>query len=526
MTPEELRAALTDPARPELALLDAREQGVFSGGHLFHASSAPLSRLELMLGELAPRADVTLVWCDGGGGEDLAERAAARSRQLGYRRAEVLAGGVAGWAAAGGEVYTGVNVPSKAFGEIVEHVYGTPRLEATELAARVAAGEPLVILDSRPLREYRRMSIPGGVDCPGAELAYRVHDLAPDPTTLVVVNCAGRTRSIIGAQSLINAGIPNPVVALKNGTMGWELAGLTLEHGQDRLAPEPTAQGLARAQQAAERVAARFGVRRCSEADLGRWLAEADRTTFVLDVRSPEEFEAGRRAGSRSAPGGQLVQATDEYVGVRNARIVLVDDTGVRATMTASWLLQLGWPEVWVLDGGLGGELESGPVEVAPLGGWPEIDEIPRNVVDTAASVVLDLADSVRYRRGHVPGAWWAVRSRFAEAAAKLPAPLMDLVLVSPDNALARLAAPDARATWPTARVRVLAGGGDGWRRAAMPQREGFDRPTTTPDDVWYKPYDHDDADVVRRDMEDYLTWEVALVGQVERDPTVAFPRF
>jgi hypothetical protein len=31
------------------------------------------------------------------------------------------------------------------------------------------------------------------------------------------VNCAGRTRSIIGTQSLINAGVPNPVTALRNG---------------------------------------------------------------------------------------------------------------------------------------------------------------------------------------------------------------------------------------------------------------------------------------------------------------------
>ena len=104
------------------------------------------------------------------------------------------------------------------------------------------------------------MNIPGAIDTPGAELAYRVHDLAPDPEVQVVVNCAGRTRSIIGAQSLINAGIRNPVAALKNGTMGWVLAGYELEHGQDRSAPNPSETGITRARACANNVSERFGV--------------------------------------------------------------------------------------------------------------------------------------------------------------------------------------------------------------------------------------------------------------------------
>src|SRR6267142_5795800 len=119
----------------------------------------------------------------------------------------------------------------------------------------------MVVLDSRPFEEYQRMCIPGGVDTPGAELAYRVHDLAADEQTLVVVNCAGRTRSIIGCQSLRNAGIANRVVALKDGTMGWQLSGREVEQGASRRAVDPSAAGLAKAEAAAERVAQRFGVK-------------------------------------------------------------------------------------------------------------------------------------------------------------------------------------------------------------------------------------------------------------------------
>ena len=154
--------------------------------------------------------------------------------ELGWADVTVLEGGVAAWPHTR---YSGVNVPSKAFGEWVERRFGTPHLTAVELHERFERGERMVVLDSRPLREFRRMSIPGAVDCPGAELVYRVHDLLDDDATTVVVNCAGRTRSIIGAQSLRNAGVPNPVFALEGGTMGWELAGFGVTSGCEQHVP-------------------------------------------------------------------------------------------------------------------------------------------------------------------------------------------------------------------------------------------------------------------------------------------------
>src|SRR6185437_951569 len=225
-----LKAMLNDGG--ELALIDVREEGAFGRNHLLFACCLPLSRLEMRIDALVPRRGARIVLCDADDG--LAQRAASRLMRLGYRNLAVLAGGVAAWQAAGYELFSGVNVPSKAFGEFVEHHDETPRLTAAEVAAKRAENAEMVILDSRPMGEYRAMNIPGGIDCPGAELVWRVHDTAPRPETLVVVNCAGRTRSIIGAQSLINAGIANRVVALKDGTMGWHLAGLKLEKGQSK----------------------------------------------------------------------------------------------------------------------------------------------------------------------------------------------------------------------------------------------------------------------------------------------------
>ena len=445
------------------------------------------------------------------GDEGLAQKAAARLAGLGYTELAVLEGGCTGWRAAGGELFSGVNVPSKAFGEFVEHHYGTPRIPPDELKSYLEKGRRLVILDSRPFEEYHRMNIPGGVDAPGAELAFRVHDLAPDPHTLVVVNCAGRTRSIIGCQSLRNAGIPNPVVALKDGTMGWDLAGFECERGSTRVAPDPSSEGRARAHAVADRVAARFHVRFADAASVTTWQSDQRRTLYLLDVRTREEFERSRVAGSRHAPGGQLVQASDEYVAVRNGRVVLIDPERVRAVMTASWLNQMGWPEVYVLDDLGALPRESGPRTPPPVKKWPA-------VTDVSGATVLDLATSLRFKQSHIPGAWWGVRSRLAEAKAKM-GNARRLVLTSEDGLLAHLAAPEAAELWPE--VKVLEGGNAAWLAAGRPSESGLARATTTLDDVSYKPYDH--AANYEKHARDYLQWEVALVEQIKRDPTIRF---
>ena len=511
----------------ELAVLDAREQGVFLRSHLFHPACIPLSHLELLLPSRVPRPDTRIVWCDDGTA-GLAERAARTASRLGWSNCSVLDGGTAGWAAHGGELYAGVNVPSKAFGEFVEHTYGTPRLPAAELKALLDAGADMVVLDSRPIQEFRNMSIPTGTDCPGAELVHRVKELVTDPDTLVVVNCAGRTRSIIGSQSLINAGLENRVVALENGTMGWELAGFQVDRGNETHAPEPSPASRAWAEQAASRVGQRFGVERITHDRLATWQADTTRTTYLLDVRTPDEYEAGHLPGSGSAPGGQLVQATDEYVATRNARLVLVDDNGVRATMTASWLRQMGWNDTVVLatEGLHDQQLETGLPPRHSVGSAPtiKVSELAARLAEPTL-VVIDLGTSLKYRdKGHIPGAWWGVRSRLHQARAAIGA-ADTVVLTSTDGQLAKLAVADAQQHWPDAELLALAGGTKGWRHAGHDMEPGFTRPTTEPDDVWYKPYDHPD-EVVAQHMQDYLTWEIALVEQLDRDPTVTFPRF
>lgn len=367
MTPQDIRHAWL--ARNEIAVFDLRDEHAFASGHPLFAAQIPPHRIAVEIARRVPRLATPIVVYDGEDG--LVDAAITQLHALGYTNVSALVGGLSAWAAAGYELFEDVNSYSKAFGELVEARRHTPSLPAADVQALIDEKADIAILDARRFDEYATMSIPTGTSVPGAELVLRARAAAPDPDTLIVVNCAGRTRSIIGTQSLINAGVPNRVVALRNGTIGWTLAGQALEHGQRRdvVAIDPEQRGEART--TARSVAYRAGVRHIGPDDLRALAEDTGRTLYRFDVRTPAEHVAGHPPGFVEAPGGQLVQETDAFAPVRGARIVLADDIGPRADMTASWLAQMGW-DVLVLDGGFAGDaaepLETGSTALPPRG--------------------------------------------------------------------------------------------------------------------------------------------------------------
>ncbi|MDB5575354.1 MAG: thiosulfate sulfurtransferase [Bradyrhizobium sp.] len=358
VTPSQVRSMLL--MRDEIALLDLRHEAAFATGHPLFAANMAAGRIALEAETRLPRKDVPIIVYDAG--EGLVAQAADRLKALGYTDVRQLAGGLQAWQAAGYEIFQDVNSYAKAFGELVESRRHTPSLAADEVAALIASKANIAVLDVRRFDEYATMNLPGSVSVPGAELVLRAGRAAPDPATIIIVKCAGRTRSIIGTQSLINAGVANRVVALRNGTIGWTLAKQNLEHGANRRGEVGAFEG---AKANARDVAYRAGVRHLGPEEAIALAAQRHRTLYRFDVRSVEEYAAGHIAGFCHYPGGQLVQEIDMAAPVRGARILLTDDKGVRADMTASWLAQMGW-ETYVLDGGYDDALEAGPPQVLP----------------------------------------------------------------------------------------------------------------------------------------------------------------
>ncbi|PQZ88924.1 MULTISPECIES: rhodanese homology domain-containing protein [Pseudomonas] len=514
----QIRQALLD--HQEVALVDVREEAPFAESHPLFAANIPLSKLELEVYSRIPRRDTEVTVYDHG--EGLAARAAERLVALGYTRVALLEEGLDGWRKAGGELFIDVNVPSKAFGELVESERHTPSLAAEEVQALLDNQADVVVLDARRFDEYQTMSIPTGISVPGAELVLRARELAPDPATRIIVNCAGRTRSIIGTQSLINAGVANPVSALRNGTIGWTLAGQKLAHGQSRRFAPTSEEHRQIAAADARRVADKARVGRASLADLQGWQQEVNRTTYLFDVRTPEEFEAGHLPGARSTPGGQLVQETDHVASVRGARLVLADDDGVRANMSASWLAQLGW-DVHVLDDLQPAQFSEKGAWVAPVPAPPQAELIsPHTLADWLGhgdTLVLDFTASANYVKRHIPGAWWALRAQLPQALAKAPA-AERYVLTCGSSQLARLAVAEVEAITGK-QVFLLQDGTAGWINAQLPLEEGDTHLASPRIDRYRRPYEG--TDNPKEAMQAYLDWEFGLVDQLARDGTHGF---
>ncbi|HYG45776.1 MAG TPA: rhodanese-like domain-containing protein, partial [Bordetella sp.] len=409
----ELKAWIHDEA--ELALLDVREHGQFGENHLFFAVPLPYSELELHIARLVPRAGTrTVIYGDAETGP--AVQAAARAlARLGYRQVHVLRGGIQAWRDAGYATFAGVNLPSKTFGEIAEHIYHTPSVSASKLHDMLNdAAENIIVLDGRPVAEYRKMNIPGAICCPNGELALRIGELAPDPRTKVVINCAGRTRSIIGAQTLINLGIPNEVYALENGTQGWYLADLPLEHQSSRVYPEQVSpQDLDGLRQRSRRLCEKFAVPSVDAAQVRTWLDDGAQNVFLCDVRTEEEHRQGSLpALVQHTPGGQLIQATDQYIGVRKARVVLCDTDGIRAPVVASWLKQLGWNVSLLQNPQQLGDLPAPAIDAPALSHTRELagSQLAAFVAAHPDGLILDARPSVQFRKGSLHGARWTIR--------------------------------------------------------------------------------------------------------------------
>lgn len=505
-------------AKGEIALIDVREAGQFGEGHMLFAVPCPYSRLEIDFPRLVPRTSTSIVLVDDGDG--VAERAACRLQAIGYGDVAVVDGGVAGWANAGYAIYKGVNVPSKLLGELVEHALEPQRITAATLAEWTSAGKRFRFFDTRPPAEYAKMRVPGSACLPNGELAHRIAAAVPDPDETVLITCAGRTRGLIGAAGLKLAGVPNPVFALENGTQGWALAGFELERG-NTAAPYPK---LNKEQQddSARRgraICERAGIRMIDAGEVARMLADGQRTTHVLDVRSHDEVREQPIKAAPHALSGQLIQSTDQWIGTRRSRVVLIDDTGLRAGLAAHWLKCLGYethvhriePETELLV----------PVipHAAPIAQLPSIAaRDAAEIVGQGAGVLVDLRTSGSFRKAHAKGACWSIRP-LLDHLAGVAGKRVFLFADEPD--VAALAAVDLGAAG-AAEVLFVHAGLTGWQQAGLDIVQGDASPTSS-EAIDFLIFVHDRHDGNLESSRRYLEWEQGLMAQTDEAERAEF---
>lgn len=496
----------------EVAFLDLREAGEFGEGHPFLAVPAPYSTLELAAPALVPRRDVPVILIDAGDG--VAERAACRLADLGYKDVSSVDGGTPAWARAGFTLFKGVNVPSKTLGELAETVFHPKMIGPETLRAWRAEGREFGFFDTRPPAEYAKMRVPGAVCLPNGELAHRHDAVRSDPERPILITCAGRTRGIVGAIGLELAGVGN-VYALENGTQGWALAGENLERGNavepfPALSPAETEASAARA----EAFAARHDIPFLDAAGFARLAEERARSLYLFDVRSAAEFAAGHIEGAIHALGGQLVQSTDQWVGVRHARIVLTDDTGMRAALAAYWLRQLGYATFVLRAADADGvaRAEAPPPPLAPL---PPVAPAEARARQEGGARILDLRSSRAHRDGAPAGALWTIRPRLDRSRLQtLPGGVpREALLLADDPRVAALAVPDLVEAG-VKDIALIEGGFAAWREAGLP----VGRPDGPGEGeaIDFLVFVHDRHDGNLESSRRYLAWEQGLLAQLD----------
>jgi rhodanese-related sulfurtransferase len=521
ISPASLRGMMESEA-PH-AVIDVREPMEFNAEQIHSTTNLPRGWLEFRIAGLVPVKSTPLAMVDDGEGR--AARSAKTLERHGYTGVCVLSGGLAGWKAAGLPIVRGTNVPSKEFGEVVLHEDRIPEIEAEALHALIEGKGPLRIFDARTENEYEHFAIPTGVSLPGGELILHAWDMDLDRETPLIINCAGRTRSIIGAGSLHRLGVKH-ARALRNGGMGFILAGLPLTRGEVSEVPRPSEKSRAHGEQLAKKLAEEEGIPAITVDQLAvlRKKSEVE-TLYVLDVRLAPEFRQGHIPGAISIPGGQAIQRTDEVAAVRAGKFVTYCDSGARATMAAYWLRRMGLKNVSFLRGGLTAWEAAGmPVEVSEdsadgespsTGGEPLGLEAAQGIVRGLSpeeartldgATVLDLDISPGFRAGHIANSRCLLRASLEESIEALcPDKSRPILLVCGDGSRSALSC-EALSGMGYGGAVYLVGGKCAWREAGLLLEEGdsgFEGPVI---DVALKPYD-----IGTGAMQEYLDWEENL---------------
>jgi rhodanese-related sulfurtransferase len=517
IVPETLQFLLANGSR--VGLIDVREEGEFNASHIASAVCVPRRLLESRVPQLFPFKGEQLVVCDDNGVRAL--RATQALQQMGYSRAALLWGGVNRWFSEDRPTEWGINVPSKDFGESVEVSEKVPTWTAAELAQQIAAGKAVRIFDTRTPEEFGRFTIPDAECIPNVEIALRAADIRrQSPEATIVINCGGRTRSIIGVSTLRRMGLEN-VVSLKNGTSGWVLAGYGVERGSRRvMLHPPSEESVALAERHARNIARDDGVDLINLDTLERLRTEAEHSSvYFIDVRTRNEYLRGHIPGFSWFPGGQAIQRSDDAVPFRDAPTVFCCDRLARAAITASWFRRIGYSQVMAVDGGVQawraadralalGDPFDQPIGLDPGAARQQIS--PEQLADELSAVpaakVFFVGTSREFAEGHVPGSTWTSRSWLD---IRIEQSCQDketrIILTDLDGGTAPLAARDlSRIGY--ANCATLEGGFRAWLSAGLEVERGLTNVMIPPEDVLptipFRSFEN---------MMNYLRWEEAL---------------
>ena len=498
----------------ELAFIDVREKAQHTAGHPLFSISIPFSEFEINVEKLVPNKKVRIVLFDNNNG--VSEIIYKQAKNLKYINIFILKEGVEGWIKSKFRLFDGINVPSKSFGELIEEKFNTPCITASQLLKKQKEKKDIVILDGRPFDEYNKMSIPGSICCPNAEIPYRISELIKSSDTEIIINCAGRTRSIIGTQTLIDFGIKNKVYALENGTQGWFLNNFKLDHGKTKFFYKtPKSEKINELRENIVNLLENK-VKIIDFNQAQNLINDKNITTYVFDVRTNSN-QKNKLSKLRNVPGGQLVQATDKYIGVLKSHVIVFDDGDlVRAGMTALWLKKMSY-HCYVVN--------ESPKKIKNLNLKLEVNFkiIPLNLINLENfknlkdTHIFDIRNSFDYCKKRIKKSVWT--NRFIIK--KMPHHIKSMILVTNDLPKASLIVSDLQEKDPGYVVQVY-----NWNDKDVEHCLDYIDSTKVELDqafIDFNFHTHLRHQGNKEHAKKYLKWETNLIKNMDKDERVFF---
>jgi molybdopterin/thiamine biosynthesis adenylyltransferase len=111
-----------------------------------------------------------------------------------------------------------------------------PEVSVEDVRARLAAGDPIALVDVRDPDEYREGAIAGATTISRGFLEFKVPETFPDPDTPLVLYCLSGIRSLLAARALRDLGYTR-VASMAGGVRRWRELRLPLVRDEP-LSPE------------------------------------------------------------------------------------------------------------------------------------------------------------------------------------------------------------------------------------------------------------------------------------------------
>jgi len=321
-----------------VAFLDVRTRKAYVQEFAFGAVNCPLDRFSLMIADLVPDRS-TLIIMIGANKKAISNTNLILLKKK-YSNVHYIKGDYQAWKKAKLPMWAGEFTLSKAFGEWIEATGKVNNIFPNKLnRMHQQPDSQLLQIDARPKIEYEKFTLPYSKHCSGGELPAYLQKTSSKKT--IIVHCAGRTRSIIAYQTLLDFNISQKKYVLNGGTQNWVLNGLERAY-QQKSDIQKHKVNITQDKTLAKTIIQKFKL-----PSVARIKNIKGVHGFVIqsEIINNQKIPYWKNVNATT-----LVQNTDKFIASTSTPIYIYSDIPTSAVFSVLWLTRMGYHAIWHQD--------------------------------------------------------------------------------------------------------------------------------------------------------------------------------